>query len=353
MRALAALALVLAALVAASSATAGGRPAPQLVAAAGLQPVLRHPNPLFTSTVLDYVNPIPAPGGGVAWLTAPRMDVIPASVRDLLYLEYEQVGDLGGFMPAPLHMLALTGAVGKYAAGGLSPPGQGLGRVVFGKHSKLSEVPLFRHQASGKVNSYTFLHGTTAFGGQFGNGSRGVTLPQVGPTPPPPGSATHIPRRNRCFGGCPKPPKKRPRPPRHRPGPPGRGDCGTAGISIVSNLAHCRIYVVNQAPGDGTFEQMTIKNTTSTRYVLSLQARGTPNVLWNDLQMGVWERGTPAPEPLPPLQFWTAQFNPIVTLAPKQVIHLTIELYLPIFAGNENQKRTAVIDFVWHAQGTP
>lgn len=130
----------------------------------------------------------------------------------------------------------------------------------------------------------------------------------------------------------------------------GKGDCGTTGLSIVTNLPNCRIYVVNQAPGDGTVEHLTITNTSSSTYTLSLEATGTQTPLWSDLEMGVWQKGSPAPTPLPPLGFWATQFTQLTTLAPNQVVHYTIELYLPATVGNSAQHEKAVIDFSWRAE---
>lgn len=297
------------------------------------QPVLRHPDPLLTGVTLDYVSPIPSPTGGYALLAPLSMDVIHASVLDLKFLEYAKRDDLGGFVPAPLGWLAL--GTGEHGGGG---------RCLHCL-SLAAQIKLYRQQAGGKINSYTFLHGLGP-----GTGTGGRQLPQiVGPQPPL--GPTVVPPANRGFGGNPKPPKKRKPPKRPRPG--GKGDCGTAGLSIKSNLRHCRIYVVNRAPGDATFEQMTIKNTSGQRYLLKLRATGQANALWNDLQMGVWLRGETPPQPLPPLRFWTRGFNRLIMLGPGQTIRLTIELYLPVFAGNADQRQTAVIDFVWRAVGRP
>jgi hypothetical protein len=103
-------------------------------------------------------------------------------------------------------------------------------------------------------------------------------------------------------------------------------------------------------PGDSTAELVTVTNTTDSTYVLSLRAAGTQNLLWQDLRLGVWEHGTAAPSPLPPLLDWTTQFNPLQTLAPGQSVTLEVELFLPASAGNADQNLTAVISFIWHAQ---
>lgn len=105
------------------------------------------------------------------------------------------------------------------------------------------------------------------------------------------------------------------------------------------------------APGDSAFERMTIRNESDVPFSLSLRASGTPNRLWNDLEMGVWEVGTPAPSPLPALLWWTTQDNQLTTLQPGETVVYQIELALPATAGNADQGYAATIDFHWHAAG--
>jgi hypothetical protein len=105
------------------------------------------------------------------------------------------------------------------------------------------------------------------------------------------------------------------------------------------------------APGDSAFELMTIKNESDVPFTLSLRASGTPNRLWDDLEMGVWEVGSPAPAPLPALLWWTLQENQLTTLQPDESASFHIELALPASAGNADQGYAASIDFHWHAQG--
>jgi hypothetical protein len=104
-------------------------------------------------------------------------------------------------------------------------------------------------------------------------------------------------------------------------------------------------------PGDSTAELVTVTNTSGQPYVLSLRAAGTPNRLWQDLRLGVWEYRTAAPSPLPPLLDWTTQFNDVATLQPGESITFEVELLLPTSAGNEDQNLVAAIDFVWRASG--
>jgi hypothetical protein len=111
------------------------------------------------------------------------------------------------------------------------------------------------------------------------------------------------------------------------------------------------IHVVDMAPGDATFERTTIRNDSGAPFTLSLQATGTPNSLWNDLQMAVWEVDTPAPAPLPALLWWTLQDNPLTILQAGESVTFDVELALPGSAGNADQGKSATIDFHWHAVG--
>ena len=104
------------------------------------------------------------------------------------------------------------------------------------------------------------------------------------------------------------------------------------------------------APGDSASEVMTVRNDSGQAFTLSLRADGTTNPLWNELQLGVWEQGTPAPIPFPALLWWTAQDNTLTTLQPGESIHYEIELFLPATAGNSVQDLTATIDLIWKAQ---
>jgi hypothetical protein len=105
------------------------------------------------------------------------------------------------------------------------------------------------------------------------------------------------------------------------------------------------------APGGSASEVMTIRNDTGRPFTLALRAEGTQNRLWQDLRLGVWEAGTAAPVPLPPLLFWTSQPNPLATLGPGDSVRYEIELLLPAATGNADQGLAASIDFVWSAQG--
>lgn len=320
MRPVAAAIALAAGLILVATAAAGGRPIPPLLATAGPQ-LVRYPDPLLTNFALDYTKPLLSLDGGIASLLGPSSAaVVCASSIDVANLEYQTVGDLGGFVPAPIGGSALTGP----------------GRTLVGK-PETAEVPHDGTQGCGGGESYTYAHGLP-------NG--GHHVPHFGPPPPPPGSNSGAPGTNQCFSGCTTPPHRPP----HPPGSP--GTCGTPGLSIVSNLPHCRIYVVNQKPGDSTLERMTITNTSSRGYALYLHVGGTPNAFWDDLEMGVWQHGTPAPTPLPPLGFWTNGFEKLGTLKPGHSVRYTIELYLPPPTGNTAQRQTAKIHLVWRAVGT-
>lgn len=104
------------------------------------------------------------------------------------------------------------------------------------------------------------------------------------------------------------------------------------------------------APGGAADETVTVRNDSGQTFTLSLRAGGTTNQLWNDLRFGVWQTGTAAPSPLPPLLFWRGQDNDLTTLAPGQSATYQLELYLPTSASNTDQGLRATIDLVWHAQ---
>ncbi|HUJ56690.1 MAG TPA: hypothetical protein VLW49_11955 [Gaiellaceae bacterium] len=314
MRALRALVLV-GALVGAAVASAAVSPPP-----------LQHPSPLFSNLSLDYTSAIPSPGGGFAMLEAPGAEALPASHRDIDFLRYRTRDDWGGFLPAPVGELA-------FETGGI---------VILGSPQKPG-LPLLERQP-GDVSSYGLRHGVPA--------PSPAPLPPSEPQPPLP-SPTPVPPANGGFGGDTNP--------HHGAGGSSHsggagsgatgnaGNCGTKGLSIVSDLRHCRIHVVDQGPGAATFEHLTITNTSSSTYTLSFEAQGQEDALWNDLELGVWQRDKPAPTTLPPLRYWATQFTPLITLAPGQRVRYTIEMYLPPSAGNGDQKLAAVVDFAWRA----
>jgi hypothetical protein len=104
------------------------------------------------------------------------------------------------------------------------------------------------------------------------------------------------------------------------------------------------------APGDSASETLTITNDSGDTFTLLLRATGAENRLWTELRLGVWEAGAPAPQPLPPLLWWTTQDNAMTTLQPGESIRYRVELYLPPTAGNDAQALVASIGFVWKAR---
>lgn len=341
----------------------------------------QRPNPALEGFRLDYVAPPRSSDGGVASFAPLRSAVLVQAVRDEAYLRYKRRDDLGGFRPAPLGGAPLVGVA----------------RAIVGSLGN-TQLPLFREAAGGSIASFTSPGVRPGTGPRPDNG-RG-TVPGLGtPVSPPPPSATPPPPANQGFGGRPAPggttttpttapPTTTPPPttppatttvPRTTPvptttavttttvaatttagggtttittpPPPQQVECGAAGISILSNLSGCHIDAVDMAPGGSTTETVTITNTSASTYVLSLKAAGTQNALWRDMEMGVYERGTPAPTPLPPLLDWTTQFNDLTTLAPGQSVTYVVELYLSLSAGNADQGLTARINFIWKATG--
>lgn len=104
------------------------------------------------------------------------------------------------------------------------------------------------------------------------------------------------------------------------------------------------------APGGSATETVTVRNDSDQLFTLSLRAEGTTNQLWNDLRFGVWQAGTAAPSPLPPLAFWRGQDNDLGTLRPGESIRFELELFLPESASNVDQGLRADIDLIWRGR---
>lgn len=342
-------------------------------------PVIARPNPAVYAIRLDYITPPQTPTGEVASLPPLLPAATAAAVADQQYLAFRVRDDLGGFVPAPVGRLVFTGG----------------GHAVVGVPGK-AQIPLFAQAASGKVSSFTFTTGPL---GPPENGHQPVPGEGVPPPVAPPTNSNTVPPPNQGFGGRPTPPPPTggttttttttsteptttttrtttttpttttrttpttttatittttttaPAPPPGTTTGGSSGSCGAPGIAIESNLAGCRIDARNMRPGDSTAELVTVTNTSDSTYTLSLRATGTQNHLWQDLRLGVWEHGTAAPSPLPPLLDWTTQYNALLTLAPGQAATFEIELFLPTSAGNDDQALTAQITFVWRASG--
>ena len=356
MKRLAALATVLGALAAPAFAHAA--------------PPVARPNPALVGILLDYVNPLPAPG----ILQPLGQNVIVAATDDEASLRFRQPDDLGGFMPAPFGKLALSSG----------------GRDIH-PHAFAPELPLFARAAGDQVSSY--LAGNSEAAPTPDNGTQPVPGPGVPTPPPPPTASDTVPPANQGFGGTPDGGGTTTTTTTTRATPPtttstttttasatttttstittptttaevatvgggpsggsgGGGDCGTAGLQIVSTPPGCVVSVASGAPGSAVSEVMTITNTSSSVYTVSLKAEGANNNhLWNDLEMGVYPEFTPPPSPLPPLAYWIAQFNDLTTLNPGQTIAYVIVLYLPTTAGNQDMGKSAAITFHWRALG--
>jgi len=361
---------VVAGLVVASAALGGLHGAAAAVAAGTVAPRIARPNPALVELQLDYVNGLAALHGapGVLGPLDPR--VIGQAVADQQFLAYQTREDLGGFVPAPIGRLAVLGG----------------GRNLVGREHKESEIPQLSQAAGGSVNSFAGL-GVLRRPPESGT----QPVPGLGVPPPvtPPSNANTVPPSNGGFGGqkptppttttpttttTPKPPPTTTTtpttpttpttttpttpttttttpPPTTPTPPPGGASCGTAGLTITSDHSTCLLYAVNMAPGGSVSEVMTITNDSGAPFTLSLRAAGTPNRLWNDLELGVWEQGTAAPVPFPALLWWTTQDNTLTTLGAGQSVRYVLELYLPPTASNADQGLVASIDLIWKAQG--
>ena len=338
--------------------------APTLAHAA---PPVARPNPALVGIRLDYVNALPAPGV----LQPLGRRVIVAATDDRAFLRFSRPDDLGGFMPAALGTLALSSG----------------GRDIH-PHAFPPQIPLFERAAGGEVSSYFAGDGNAAVTPDNGT----LPVPGLGvPTPPPPPTAANtVPPANQGFGGIPgaggtttttaATTTTRAKPPTTTTtatttttstitiaatttqaagagggggvGGGSGGTCGTSGLQIESNPPGCVVTLTAGGPGDSASGVMTITNTSSSVYTLSLKAEGANNNhLWSDLEMGVYPQFTPPPSPLPPLAYWMAQFNDLTILNPGQTVAYVIVLYLPTTAGNQDMGLSAAITFRWRALG--
>ena len=108
--------------------------------------------------------------------------------------------------------------------------------------------------------------------------------------------------------------------------------------------------LINAEPGSSESEILTIQNTSGAAFTLSLQAVGSSNPLWDELELAVWQLGTAPPDPFPQLTWWAAQDNTLQTLQANQTVRYEVELYLPTSAGNEVQGPSAAVNLKWSAQ---
>ena len=314
-------------------------------------PPIARPNPALVGIRLDYVSALPPPST-LAPL-GPRVTL--AATDDSLFLRFRYVDDLGGFMPAPLGAAVVAGGgrnvhwdVGRRRPLPTTTPDNGR-QPVPGIGVPVPPPPPTPADTPPPANQ--------GFGGRPGGGGSTVTtVTKTRRKPPPPPTTTTIstttatttttaatasggavPSSTGGSGGG---------------GGLGTGTCGIPGIQIDSNPPGCVITIGNAAPGDSVSEVMTITNTSGTTYTLALRAEdATHDHLWSDLQMGVYPQFTPPPSPLPPLSYWTAQFNDLTILAPGQTVSYVVVLYLPTTAGNADQGEAATIGFHWQATG--
>ncbi len=358
-------------------------------------PPIQRPNPLFVTLKLDYISPLPTPTGvGEAVLTPVQFKTTNQSIRDLQFLKYGRIDDLGGYMPAKVGATFQKG-----------------GQRLVGRSNK-PEIPLYGIYERNLDRSYTWLHGTGT-GPLTNEGGGAVFVPGLGvpPVVAPPTNGNTTPPANQGFAGRPggtitttivttvqgtttsqlvtttstghTTTKRRtttartttttvpttttfPSPPTlftttttptttgsSPPPSPQPTDCGTIDVSVTSDL-NCLFIITNAKPGDSIVENYTIKNTGSVGYDLSLNITNDnppDNHLWNDLTMGVWEMPGPAPNPFPPLNDWVPSYITLDHLNPGQTIHLRFDCLLPTTAGNADMRLGAVMTLNFRATG--
>lgn len=350
-------------------------------------PKIQRPNPLFVTLKLDYISPLPTPTGiGEAILTPLQFKTTNQAIRDLQFLKYGKIDDLGGYLPAEIGATFQKG-----------------GKRLVGRSNK-PEIPLYGVYERNLDRSYTWLHGIGT-GPLTNEGGGAVFVPGLGvpPVVAPPTNGNTTPPANQGFAGRPggtvtttivttvqgttsqlvtttskgrTTTKKRtttarttttspgtttsPQPPTvfttttthtttgsspPSPPPPPPTDCGTIDVSVTSDL-NCLFIITNAKPGDSIVENYTIINTGSAGYDLSLNITNDnppDNHLWNDLTMGVWETPGPAPNPFPPLNDWVPSFITLDHLNPGQTLHLRFDCLLPTTAGNVDMRLAAVM----------
>lgn len=358
-------------------------------------PKIQRPNPLFVTLKLDYISPLPTPTGiGEAILTPLQFKTTNQAIRDLQFLKYGKIDDLGGYLPAEIGATFQKG-----------------GKRLVGRSNK-PEIPLYGVYERNLDRSYTWLHGIGT-GPLTNEGGGAVFVPGLGvpPVVAPPTNGNTTPPANQGFAGRPggtvtttivttvqgttsqlvtttskgrTTTKKRtttarttttspgtttsPQPPTvfttttthtttgsspPSPPPPPPTDCGTIDVSVTSDL-NCLFIITNAKPGDSIVENYTIINTGSAGYDLSLNITNDnppDNHLWNDLTMGVWETPGPAPNPFPPLNDWVPSFITLDHLNPGQTLHLRFDCLLPTTAGNVDMRLAAVMTLHFKATG--
>ena len=157
--------------------------------AARAAPRIARPNPALVEIHLDYVNGLSGPSGAPTLLAPLDPAVVAQAVADQEYLAYQTADDLGGFRPARVGRLALSGG----------------GRNVVGRTSGQSEIPQFAQAAGGRVNSFAAVGSGRLRPPETGT----QPVPGLGGAPPPvtpPSNSNTVPPPNQGFGGR-KPPK--------------------------------------------------------------------------------------------------------------------------------------------------
>ena len=220
--------------------------------------------------------------------------------------------------------------------GGPLPPGNEPGKVpttvppVTVPPTTIPGTPATVPTTHGPTTTTTPGSPTTTVGG-------GPTTTSPPTTTPPTTTPTTI---GGGGGGSPAPP----------PAPNG-GSCGSGALVINRNQPGCVIRVFNMYPGSGATELLTIENESSQPFDLSVQVSGTPNRLWNDLNLNIWDaRQTESdPNTWPRIGDWTTQHD-VETLAVGQSVQVEVGVYLGPWAGNQDQNQSAVFDLTWRAQ---
>ena len=312
-------------------------------------PPIARPNPALVGIRLDYVSALPPPS---TFAPLGPSVAVPAN-DDKDFLRFRYVDDLGGFMPARVGTALITGG------------GRNVHWYVGGRRSLPTTAPDNGRQPVPRIGvpvppppptpADTPPPANQGFGGRPGGGGGTITTVTTTTHRTPPTTTTTTTSASTTTTAASTTtatPSGGAITTSSGGGGPGTGTCGIAGIQIDSSPPGCVISIGNAGPGDSVSEVMTITNTSGTTYTLALRAEdANHDHLWSDLQMGVYPQFTPPPSPLPPLSYWTAQFNDLTILAPGQTVTYVVVLYLPTTAGNADQGLSAVIGFHWQATG--
>lgn len=240
---------------------------------------------------LDYETPLEYPGGRPATAPALEAGVVAASEADFSFLRYETVGDLGGFVPAP---------IGRYLTGTV-------GRAV-GNGPRIPHVP-FLGKAGQGIKVYGFVPGKTP--------RVPTTTAPAGP-PPPVTTTTVVSPPTPLY------------------------------IEMTNNHdKHPVIDATNMAPGDTVRETVVIGNAGTVPFDVTLRSLGDTGALARDLRLTVAVIGGPV--------LYSGGLDasavPIGHLGVGQSIDLDISLHLPSSAGNALQQKSARVGLFWTGEG--